>query len=313
MSTCAVDLSCRGITKRFGQRTAVNNVSLDVSPGEVVGVVGANGAGKSTTMRMLVGLTHPTSGQVSVLGESPDDPRIRARMGYLPGDVIMPKGFSGQELVSYYGALNGFGTSGQQQYFQRVNDLAQTFGVDLSRPVHTLSKGNRQKVGLIQAFAHDPEVLVLDEPTSGLDPLMQHLFMEEVKKRARGGAAVFLSSHVLSEIHACAHRVVVMRQGRLIAESTVQDLLAKSALHVEARISSLAMPEMGPLRGLGLDIDYREDGQCLVHGRIAQGDEEKLVYALQHAGRILQLHIIPEDIENTVLTLYSQAEDSDAC
>ncbi|MDO5684850.1 MAG: ABC transporter ATP-binding protein [Bifidobacterium sp.] len=307
MQMCTAGISCQAVSKRFGQLTAVSELDLEVEPGEVVGVVGSNGAGKSTTMRMLTGLTTPSEGRVRVLGENPLNPAVRRQMGYLPGDLVVPKGLSGARLVAYYGALSRFNGLGEKAFMQKAHALAKTFDIDLSRTAHTLSKGNRQKVGLIQAFAHDPQALILDEPTSGLDPVMQHVFLEQVRQRAAQGAAVFLSSHVLSEIHACADRIAIMNHGRLVLLTTVEELMAKAAIQVHAVVEAPALPST-VLARWGLRMEDGPHG-LRVSGTVPNGDEGELVATLTQAGRILHLTLVPEDIESTVLYLYGDTPE----
>jgi ABC-2 type transport system ATP-binding protein len=186
---------CERVTKRFATVTAVSGLSLQVRAGQVVGFLGPNGAGKTTTMRMLTGALRPTSGACGVLGGSlARDVTLRRRVGYLPGDLRLDPAMTGAQVLAWFGRLRG-GLDAA-----RVDNLAHRLGLDLSRPFGTLSKGNRQKVGIIQALAHDPDVLILDEPTTGLDPLVQREFLALVRAAAGRGAAVLFSSHVLPEV-----------------------------------------------------------------------------------------------------------------
>jgi ABC-2 type transport system ATP-binding protein len=220
-----------GLVKRYGQHVALHGLDLAVRRGEVFGFLGPNGAGKTTTIRILLDLLRPTEGRVRVLGR---DPRrhgleIRARVGYLPGDLPFFGRQTGTELLTFLARLRG----GVPR--ERIRALADRLDVDLSRRIRSLSKGNRQKLGIIQAFMHQPELLILDEPTSGLDPLMQQEFLAMVREARDHGQTVFMSSHLLGEVQESADRVGIIRAGELVAAAAVQDLREHWARSVEVR------------------------------------------------------------------------------
>jgi ABC-2 type transport system ATP-binding protein len=223
---------CDTVSKHFGPVRAVQQLSLQVEPGIVVGLVGPDGAGKTTTIRMLTGALRPTSGRASVLGgDLMRDVALRRRVGYLPGDLRVDPAMTGAQLFAWHGRLRGdLNTS-------RADDLAARLGLDPSRPFGTLSKGDRQKVGIVQAFQHDPDVLILDEPTIGLAPLVQREFLALVRQAAQRGAAVLLSSHVLPEVQRIADRVAIVCAGRLIAECAVDHLLDHVRRRLELRFA----------------------------------------------------------------------------
>jgi ABC-2 type transport system ATP-binding protein len=216
-----------GVTKRYGRARGVDDLDLDIEVGEIFGYLGPNGAGKTTTMRMLLDLIRPTSGSITVLGQRPGDVPVRRRVGYLPGELNLYEGMTGADLVSYFDHLRGGGSS------SRARALAGRLQLDLDRKIGELSRGNKQKVGLVQAFMHTPELLVLDEPTTGLDPLMQQEFYALVKEVNMQGATVFLSSHVLSEVERVSERVGIIREGRLVEVSDLDDLRARAVRHFE--------------------------------------------------------------------------------
>jgi ABC-2 type transport system ATP-binding protein len=192
-------ITANGLTKRFGAVTAVDSLDLTVHPGEVMGFLGPNGAGKTTTMRLLLGYLRPTAGTATVLGGSlAREPGLRRRVGYLPGDLRMDPGMTGADLFTYVGRLRG------EPAAARVHELVDRLGLDPAHRFGVLSKGNRQKVGLVQALCHDPDVLILDEPTTGLDPLAQRELLTLVRAAADRGAAVLFSTHVLSEVERVA-------------------------------------------------------------------------------------------------------------
>jgi ABC-2 type transport system ATP-binding protein len=221
----------RSGSRRRGRGTvrALDGVDLEVRRGEVFGFLGPNGAGKSTTIRILVDLLRPTAGRAEVLGTSPlvGGAALRARIGYLPGELAMSGRRTAGEALRYLAALRGGAGA------ERIGPLAERFGLDLDRPIRGLSKGNKQKVGVVQAFMHRPELLVLDEPTSGLDPLLQREFLDLVLEARADGATVFMSSHVLSEVEDVAGRVAIIRAGRLVDVDDVRTLRHHAGQRVE--------------------------------------------------------------------------------
>jgi ABC-2 type transport system ATP-binding protein len=222
-------IAIAGLTKRFGRLTAVDQLDLAVGAGEVYGLLGPNGAGKTTTIRTLLGYLAPTSGTARVLGGPARDRAIRRRIGYLPGDLRLEGRMKVASILDFYADLRG----GVDR--ARIGALCKQLHLDQSRPFGQLSKGNRQKVGVVQAFMHEPDVLVLDEPTSGLDPLMQREVLSLVRERRDAGAAVLFSSHLIFEVEEVADRVGILRQGHKVVEDTVgglQVLTARQSLHL---------------------------------------------------------------------------------
>ncbi len=197
----------RALVKDYGSVRALRGVDLEVEPGEVFGFLGPNGAGKSTTIRILLDPLRPTAGDVEVLGSPPVEggAALRSRIGYLPGELNLAGRIDAGTMLRQLARLRG------GRGADRIGPLAERFGLDLDRPIRGLSKGNKQKVGVVQAFMHEPELLVLDEPSSGLDPLLQREFLDLVLEARDRGATVFLSSHVLSEIEDVAGRVAIIR------------------------------------------------------------------------------------------------------
>ncbi len=212
------------LTKLYGKQRGVLELSLEVRAGEVFGFLGPNGAGKSTTIRVLLDLIRPTSGRAEALGldSRRDSVALHRRIGYVPGELSLYDRMTGGELLEYFGNLRG----GVERAY--AASLAERFEVELHRPIRSLSRGNKQKIGLVQAFAHRPELLVLDEPTSGLDPLMQQAFNTLLRETADEGRTVFLSSHVLSEVQEVADRVGIIREGRLVDVEEVDALRQRS-------------------------------------------------------------------------------------
>ncbi len=233
-----------GLVKDYGAIRALDGVDLEVHHGEIFGFLGPNGAGKSTAIRVLLDQLRPTAGRAQVLGTEPaaGGPALRARIGYLPGELAMAGRATSRELLEHYARLRGGSGRG------RIDELADRFGLDVTRPVRALSKGNKQKVGVIQAFMHRPELLILDEPTSGLDPLLQQEFLTLVEEARDDGATVFMSSHVLSEVEAVAGRVAIIRQGRLVDLDDVATLRRHAGQQVELVFSDDVDP--APFREL---------------------------------------------------------------
>ena len=206
-------LILHGLTKRFGYKLAVDNVSLELREGEVFGFLGPNGAGKSTTIRSVMDFLRPTDGWVKLLGGQSFKERtvLHDRVGYLAGDIALYETMTGRKLLKF------LAQTGRRVDWRYVDELAGRFEAALDQPIRQLSKGNRQKIGLIQAFMHRPKLLILDEPTSGLDPLMKQVFYDLVREVSGQGSTVFVSSHDLAEVQKICHRAGFIRDGKLIA------------------------------------------------------------------------------------------------
>lgn len=213
------------VGKTYGGRAVVSDLSYALEPGQVVALVGHNGAGKTTQIKMMLGLTRPDGGRITVLGADPGDRAARRALGYLPESVQFHLAFSGLETLGFYARLKGLPARGHDALFARVglSDAA-------DRPVRTYSKGMRQRLGLAQALLGDPRLLLLDEPTSGLDPALRRELYGIVAERARAGATVLLSSHALTELEGHAERVIVLNRGRKIADGTLEELRALAGL-----------------------------------------------------------------------------------
>jgi ABC-2 type transport system ATP-binding protein len=220
-----------GLSKDYGAGRGLFDLDLEVGRGEIFGFLGPNGAGKTTTMRLLLDLIRPTSGSASMLGLDVHEHslELRHRIGFLPGDLAMYPKLTGAEILDHLAELRG-GVD------RRARDgLADRFHADLDRPVRQLSTGNRQKIGLIQAFMHEPELLILDEPIAGLDPLVQQSFHALLGEVGAQGRTVFLSSHTLSEVERVTHRVAIVREGRLVVVDDLESLreVAVQRLEIE--------------------------------------------------------------------------------
>jgi len=213
-------INTNALTKRYGQSRGINNVTISVSEGEVFGFLGPNGAGKSTTIRLLMGLLRPTSGSARIAGldcwsQSPDVKRL---VGYLPGEFNVDPAMTGAQIIEYLGNLRG---GVDQSYIKR---LLERLGFDPGKRFRDYSRGNKQKVGLIQAFMHRPRLLILDEPTAGLDPLNQQEFYTMVAEVKADGRTIFLSSHILPEVEHTCDRVAIIREGEVVKVDHVSTL-----------------------------------------------------------------------------------------
>ena len=237
-ATTDVVIRADGLVKDYGRVRALDGLDLEVRRGEVFGFLGPNGAGKSTTIRVLLDLLRPTAGRAEVLGVAPRDggPELRRRIGYLPGELAMTGRLTAGELLHDLARLRGGAGA------DRIEPLADRFGLDLNRPIRSLSKGNKQKVGVVQAFMHAPELLILDEPSSGLDPLLQREFLDLVAEAQAAGATVFMSSHVLSEVEDAADRVAIIRAGRIVDVDDVSALRHHAGQQVELTFAAPVPP-----------------------------------------------------------------------
>ncbi len=213
-----------GLTKYYGRQLGVVDLDLEVQSGEIFGYLGPNGAGKTTTIRMLLDLIRPTRGSATVLGTDVqlDSLEVRRRVGFVSGEPSLYGNLTGGELLKYLAGVRG-GVD-----WRTVRTLADRLECDLSRRVGTLSRGNRQKLAVIRAFMHEPELLILDEPTSGLDPLKQQEFEQMLREVKAEGRTVFLSSHILPEAEQVCDRVAIIRSGRLVAVEEMAVLKSRS-------------------------------------------------------------------------------------
>jgi ABC-2 type transport system ATP-binding protein len=222
-------IAAEHLTKTFGSGRGISDVSLSVEAGQVFGFLGPNGAGKSTTIRCLLGLYRPTAGRALVLGHDPStrDAAFLADVGYLPGELRLPEALTGGDVLARFGRARGGVDSAYR------NELVERLGAELHRPIGTLSKGNKQKLGIVLAFLHRPRVLVLDEPTSGLDPLLQDEFATLLREAVQDGRTVLLSSHDLDEVQRVVNRVAIIRSGRIVIDDTVDALRAAAPRTIE--------------------------------------------------------------------------------
>jgi ABC-2 type transport system ATP-binding protein len=291
-------IEAEALTKRFGSVTAVDSLDLAISPGEVYGLLGPNGAGKTTTIRALLGFINPTGGSLKILGESPRHVAVRRRVGYVGGEVTLDRGLRVRDLLTWYGRLRG----GVE--WSTIDTLCQRLTLDPSRKIGELSTGNRQKVAIVQAFMHDPAVLVLDEPTTGLDPLLQRSVLELVRERRTTGAATLFSSHVLAEVEDIADRVGILRRGVMVREDTIANLRDIARQRLELRFSSdIPHGLLDDISGISSVEVVDKTAHVVVDGSVAE-----LIRRVSDLG-VERIVSHDEDLEDIFFAYYQDDED----
>jgi ABC-2 type transport system ATP-binding protein len=255
-----VVIQTEALTKYYGAHRGIIDVDLAVNQGEAFGFLGPNGAGKTTTIRLLLDHIRPTSGRATVFGiETTADPiAIHRRVGYLPGEFSLYDGLTGAQTIDYFANLHG----GVDAAYQRA--LIERLGLDPSRRYREYSRGNKQKVALVVALQHKPDLLILDEPTAGLDPLVQQDFFHLLHEATSEGRSVFLSSHIISEVERVCDRVAIIREGRLVEVDAVSALRRMAVHHVELRFATAGpVAEIERLEGVKVER-MLDEGQMLV-------------------------------------------------
>lgn len=282
------------LTKKFGRLTALNNVNLEVNQGEVYGFIGPNGAGKTTTIRILLGILKPTQGQAMVFGKDAwrKAVEIHRNVAYVPGEVNLWPELTGGEVIDLFVRLRNANNQSRRE------ELIQRFDLDPSKKCGTYSKGNRQKVALVAAFASDAELYILDEPSAGLDPLMDRVFRECVMEAKQADKTIFLSSHILSEVEMLCDKVSIIRQGEIIESGYLSELqhLTRTSIHLETR---QPVPSLSQLKGIH---NLQEDNQTYSF----QVDTEELDSIMKHISRfdILKLESNPPTLEDLFMRHY---------
>jgi ABC-2 type transport system ATP-binding protein len=295
-------ISTEALTKMYGRHRGLTGLDLSVDTGEVFGFLGPNGAGKTTTIRLLLDLIRPTGGRAQVLGLTPRrDIALRRRIGYLAGDFVVDGRQTALELLTYLGNLRG----GVPR--ARIDELAGRLDLDPTRKIKSLSKGNRQKVGVVQAFMHEPELLILDEPTSGLDPFLQQEFVAMVREARAAGRTVFMSSHVMSEVQQTADRVGIIREGRLVTVERVEELRERAVrrvqIHFEAPVDAAQFAGLAGVSNLDVHGTVLA---CQLNGRA----DELIKAAARHT--VVSLLSEEPDLEDLFFTYYTGDRADDA-
>ncbi|HEX6076417.1 MAG TPA: ABC transporter ATP-binding protein [Micromonosporaceae bacterium] len=287
-----------GLTKSYRGRRALTALDLEVSPGVVFGYLGPNGAGKTTTIRLLAGLLRPTAGQATVFGLDTvrDREAVQQRIGYLPGEFVAYRDLTAEQYLRYLGNLRG-GVDPSS-----ADRLAKRLDLNLADRIGAMSHGTRQKVGIVQAFLHDPEVLILDEPTAGLDPLVQREFLALVREARSAGRTVFLSSHVLSEVEAVADMVGILRQGHLVEIQSVARLKSQALRRLDLGFENLPPAEV--LREVSGVREVHLNGSA-VQVTVEGSPADLLAVAAPY--RISSITTHEPDLEEIFLRYYGQA------
>jgi ABC-2 type transport system ATP-binding protein len=288
----------RSLTKRYGPLRALRGVDLEVPRGEIFGFLGPNGSGKTTTIRCLLDLIRPDGGTLRVLGLDPqaDPVGVRARTGYLPGELRFDNAFTVEGALRFFSRLRPNGMD-----WAYARELTERLNLDLKLPIKNLSKGNKQKVGIVQALMPKPELLLLDEPTSGLDPLVQHEVLNAIRAAKAAGATIFFSSHVLSEVQEIADRVGIIRRGEVVEVADTQALIARALRRVAVRFKQpIDLAAITALPGVAL-IGH-DDTHCQL--RVA-GDMDRLIKTLA-AYPVDDLEIERASLEEIFLAYYAE-------
>jgi len=309
-------ITTTGLTKLYGHRLpsirvpgrgaptvvrALEDLEIEVAEGEIFGFLGPNGAGKSTTIRLLLGLIHPTAGSATVLGLDAvrDSVEIRRRIGYLPGGIALYDNLTGERLLDYVGDLTGRPSSRRAELCDRLELPPAT----LRRLVRDYSRGMRQKIGIVQALQHDPELAILDEPTEGLDPLMQRAFYLILEELRAAGRTIFFSSHILSEVERVCDRVAIVRRGRLVVVENIEALLARRKRNVEMRVDG-PLPRLEGVAGVS-NVAANADGRITCQ---LEGDVGPFLAAIRDT-RVVDLTIEPAHLEEAFLELYQDTDE----
>ncbi|MDQ0255287.1 ABC-2 type transport system ATP-binding protein [Evansella vedderi] len=293
-------LQASNLVKRFGRFTALNGVNIEVNKGEVFGFIGPNGAGKSTTIRVLLGILKADSGEAKIFGKDAwkDAVDIHKRIAYVPGDVNLWPNLTGGEVIDLFIKLRGGNNKSKRE------ELIQRFDLDPTKKCRTYSKGNRQKVALVAAFASEADLYILDEPTSGLDPLMERIFQECVQEAKNTGKSVLLSSHVLSEVERLCDRVGIIREGKMIESGSLGELrhLTRTNLYVE---TIRPMDSLASLQGVH---ELVKEGEAFSF----QVDSEHLDNIIQYISQfgVTKLESAPPTLEDLFMRHYEGTSKS---
>ena len=292
-------LTISHLTKRFAGVEALRDVSLTVEPGQRVALLGHNGAGKSTMMKIILGLIPFDEGAVTVCGAAPGSAAARAQVAYLPENAAFHPALTGEEQIRHYLSLRG------ERPAQALDLLARVGLADAAkRRIGTYSKGMRQRVGLAQALIGKPRLLVLDEPTSGLDPVSRRDFYALLDGLAAGGTAILLSSHALTEVEARTDRILILSKGRLMAEGSLADLRRKAALPVAISVAPVAGQKAALSAALPM---ARANGDGRLHLDIAQGDKLAILARITGLPQVEDLEVIPPSLED-IYSHFSQMD-----
>ena len=294
-----IALKISGLTKSYGKVPALHGIDLEIRHGEIFGFLGPNGAGKTTTIRCVLDSIRPDDGKISLLGIDPQKNPIAAQAltGYLPGEMQFYENLTAERQLRFFNDMRG-----NPADWEYIDQLAKRLKLDLSKQIKTLSKGNKQKVGVIQALMHSPKLLILDEPTSGLDPLMQQEVLSLLKETNEKGTTIFFSSHIMSEVEQIAHRVAIIRSGEIVEIADTSALTHRTLNRLTVRFKTpVELIRFGRLPGVELlnQIDNK-----IAKFQIT-GDMEAFVHTLGQTP-VLDLETEHPSLEETFLTYYKE-------
>jgi len=295
-------IKTRGLIKNYGSVRALRGVDLEVSRGEVFGFLGPNGAGKTTAIRCMLDLIRPQGGLIRILGFNPqEDPvRVREKVGYVPGELSLESNLKVKSQLRYYNDLRG-----NKAEWDYVRQLAERLELDLSRSIKNLSKGNKQKIGVVQALMSKPELLLMDEPTSGLDPLMQQEVYRLLREASAKGATVFFSSHIINEVEALADRVAIIREGVIVEEAEPSKLVSMAMRRFHVRFKESV--DLDPLSRLeGVTLLGRSNGMEAMLN--VEGEMDFLIKALA-AFPVSDIEIERTSLEEIFLAYYAEDKE----
>lgn len=301
MSSTNFAILTKDLTKFYGSFQALHGVDLSVERGEIFGFLGPNGAGKTTTIRCLLDLIHRDGGEVSILGIDPgaDPVAVHSRVGYMPGELHLDESLTPEALFRFFNELR-HGTAD----WANVRQLAKRLDLELKRPIRNLSHGNKQKVGIIQALMHEPELIIMDEPTQGLDPMMANEVLHLLKELQAAGSTVFFSSHIMNEVENIAHRVGIIRAGRIIEVADPKTLGKRALNRVRIRFQQpVDSADLTKVKGVTL---LSQDNAHLVHLQV-EGEMDALIKALAKLP-VSDFETERPSLEEAFLSFYDEPE-----
>lgn len=304
MDNTTYAIETKNLEKWYGNVHALRGVNLEVQRGEIFGFLGPNGAGKTTTIRCLLDLIRPQAGSISVLGMNPQEKpvAVRDKVGYLPGELSLEGNMRVKGILRYLGELRG-----NNLEWSYVSELAERMQLDLTLQVKNLSKGNKQKVGVVQALMHRPGLLIFDEPTSGLDPLIQQEVYRLLKEAKTAGSTIFFSSHIISEVEAIADRVAIIRKGVIVEEAEPGQLVSMEMRRIRVRFKeAIDTKTLGRVEGVSLISEHNGTSVILQVG----GEIDGLIKALA-SYPVYDLDIDRPSLEEIFLAYYESEEKED--
>jgi len=291
-------ISVQDVTKQFSNGKGLFHITFDVKEGEVFGYLGPNGAGKSTTIRNLMGFIKPTAGKATIFGLDcwNEAAKIQREVGYLPGEISFIEGMNGLEFLKLMQGMRGLKDT------KKRDEMIERLQFDVKTPIRKMSKGMKQKVGIVAAFMHDPEVLILDEPTSGLDPLMQQVFIDLILEEKQRGKTILMSSHIFTEIERTCDRVAIIKDGRLVTVENIHDLQSMRRQVIDVTVSS--QEEIESLTKCNLQFEAVKGREASI---IVQGNYQIVLQTLSNYN-VTALQTRAMDLEHLFMHYYDKKE-----